>query len=128
MEKPNYFYPWINGSEWGVRICLCLILVCALMQFGSFALTQNYVIASFGVQPEDVTLALQMTYIAIVPFISIQSRLFQYFETRSYLLTGIFSCLVINILTLMTKDIVVFTALRFLNGLSLSLMSGPMLM
>jgi len=127
MEKPDYFNAWINGSEWGVRICLCLILICSLMQFGAFALTQNYVIASFGAQPEDVTLALQITYVAIVPFIAIQFRLFQYFETRSYLLTGIIACIVINILSLQAKDIVTFTVLRFLNGLSLSLMSGPML-
>ena len=128
MDKPKYFYPWIDGAKWPVRICLLLILVCALMQFGSFALTQNYVVSSFGVQPEDVTLSLQITYAAIVPFISIQSRLFQYFETRSYLLTGIISSIVINILMLHAKDIVIFTILRFLNGISLSLMTGPMLM
>jgi len=127
MEKPDYFKAWINGSEAGVRICLCLILICSLMQFGAFALTQNYVIASFGAQPEDVTLALQITYVAIVPFIAIQFRLFQYFEIRSYLLTGIIACIVINVLSLQAKDIVTFTILRFLNGLSLSLMSGPML-
>ena len=127
MDKPDYFYPWIHGSEWGVRICLCLVMICALMQFGSFALTQNYVIAAFGSQPEDVTLALQITYVAIVPFIAIQSRLFQYYETKSYLLTGIISCIAVNILTLYTKDIIIFTVLRFLNGLSLSLMTGPAL-
>jgi len=127
MEQPNYFKRWIRGSEWAIRIALFIVLLCALAQFGSFALTQNFVIAHSGVQTEDITFAFQITYVAIIPFISINFRLMQYFEMRSYLLTGIVLCVVLSFLSMHADDLVLFCLLRFMNGLSLSMVSGGVL-
>lgn len=127
MDQINYFKPWITDSKWGVRISLFILLLFALFQFGSFALAQNFVIGTFGLQPEDVTFAMQIAYVAIVPFISINFKLAQYFQMRTYMLTGIIFCLLISYLSMHTHDFVLFCILRFFNGLAMIMVSGGVL-
>jgi DHA2 family multidrug resistance protein len=117
MTKPVYFKSWINDWAWGVRIALFLILLCSLMQFGMFSLTQNYMIAYLGAQPEDISFALLLTYAGIISILPVQFRFLRYFEIRSYLLTNIISAIVLNGLCVNCQDINMFFVLRFLQGI-----------
>ncbi|AKD02318.1 MFS transporter [Pontibacter korlensis] len=117
MKKPEYFKPWITGWEWGVRLALFLILLSALMQFGTFALTQNYMIGYLGAQPEDISYALLLTNAGIISILPVQFRFLRYFETRSYLLTNVMLAIGLNLLCLFCEDIYFFFILRFLQGI-----------
>jgi DHA2 family multidrug resistance protein len=117
MTKPVYFKRWINDWVWGVRIALFLILLCSLMQFGMFSLTQNYMIAYLGAQPEDISFALLLTYAGIISILPVQFRFLRYFEIRTYLLTNIILAIVLNGLCVNCQDINMFFVFRFLQGI-----------
>jgi len=117
MTKPVYFKNWITDWAWGVRIALFLILLCSLMQFGMFSLTQNYMIAYLGAQPEDISFALLLTYAGIISILPVQFRFLRYFETRTYLLTNIILAIILNCLCVNCQDINMFFVFRFLQGI-----------
>ncbi|AMR32477.1 hypothetical protein A0256_14110 [Mucilaginibacter sp. PAMC 26640] len=117
MSKPVYFKDWINDWQWGVRIALFLILLVSLMQFGMFSLTQNYMIAFLGAQPEDISFALLLCYAGIISILPVQFRFLKYFETRNYLVTNILLAVLLNCLCLNCQDIHYFFILRFLQGI-----------
>lgn len=125
--KHEYFKSWIKESEWGIKIAVFLVLLCSLAQFATFALSQNYVVSYFGAQPEDVTFAVQITYIGILSTLPIQFRFLRYFETRSYLLLAILAGIVLNILILYTRDMMIFCLLRFLVGVDVCIVAAGML-
>jgi len=114
---PQYFKPWINNWEWGIRIALFVILLSALVQFGLFSLTQNYMVGLFGAQPEDITFAIQLTYVGILSILPVQFRFLRYFETRSYLLANILGGMLLCLLSIWCTDINVFFVIRFLQGI-----------
>jgi DHA2 family multidrug resistance protein len=117
MIKPQYFKTWILNWEWGIRIGLFLILLSALVQFGMFALSQNYMISYLGAQPEDISFALLLTYAGIISILPVQFRFLRYFETRAYLLANIILAMILNILCLNCNDLIFFYILRFLQGI-----------
>ncbi|WP_431199168.1 MFS transporter [Mucilaginibacter sp. P25] len=112
-----YFKDWINDWQWGVRIALFLILLVSLMQFGMFSLTQNYMVAYLGAQPEDISFALLLCYAGIISILPVQFRFLKYFETRSYLITNILLAILLNCLCLNCQDIHIFFIIRFLQGI-----------
>lgn len=116
MKRPEYFKAWITEWDWGVRIALFLILLSALVQFGMFALTQNYVIAALGVQPEDISYALMLTYAGIISILPVQFRFLKYFETRTYLIANIILAISLNLLCIHCEHIYFFFIIRFLQG------------
>ncbi len=115
--KPVYFKDWIIGWHWGVRIALFLMLLAALAQLGMFVLTQNYVVAYLGAQPEDISFAVMATYAGIITVIPLQFRFFRYFETRSHLLVSMMLAIVLNCICLRSQDINLFLVTRFLQGI-----------
>ncbi|MCC9169215.1 MFS transporter, partial [Pontibacter harenae] len=117
MKKPEYFKAWITGWDWGIRIALFLILLSALVQFGMFALTQNYMVAYLGAQPEDISYSLLLTNAGIISILPVQFRFLRYFETRSYLLVNIILAIILNLLCLYCDNIFFFFILRFLQGI-----------
>lgn len=117
IRKPQYFKSWIVDWDWGIRIGLWVILLSALVQFGLFALTQNYIVSMFGAQPEDISFALQMTYVGILSILPLQFRFLRYFETRSYLLVNILLGIMLTLLNISCTDIHLFFVLRFLQGI-----------
>ncbi|MCC9138470.1 MFS transporter [Pontibacter silvestris] len=117
MKKPEYFKAWITGWDWGIRIALFLILLSALVQFGMFALTQNYMVAYMGAQPEDISYSLLLTNAGIISILPVQFRFLRYFETRSYLLVNIILAIILNLLCLYCDNIFFFFILRFLQGI-----------
>jgi len=125
--KHEYFKKWIQGSEWAIRIAIFLMLLCSLVQFGAFALSQNYVVSYFGAQTEDVTFALQITYVGILITLPLQFRFLRYFETRSYLLLAMLAQIFLNVLILNTQDFILFCVLRFITGIVVCLVAGGML-
>ncbi|SDG20276.1 MFS transporter [Chitinophaga filiformis] len=117
--KPVYFKPWIKDWEWGVRIALFLILLSSLMQLGLFAMTQQYIVAYLGSQPEDVWFCLMSTYAGIISILPVQFRFLRYFEVRSYLAFNIMLAMLLNCLCLFCQDITLLFLIRFLQGLVL---------
>jgi len=117
IHPTQYFKPWIVGWEWGIRIGLWLILLSSLVQFGLFSLTQPYLIGLFGAQPEDITFAIQLTYVGILSILPVQFRFLRYFETRSYLLFNILAGILLSILSIGCSDIYIFFVIRFLQGI-----------
>lgn len=117
MSKALYFKPWISKLEWGIRIGLFLVLLSALVQFGMFALSQNYMISYLGAQPEDISFALLLTYAGIISILPVQFRFLRYFETRAYLLTNITIGIALNLLCLSCNDLIFFYMLRFFQGI-----------
>lgn len=117
MSKPQYFKSWISRFEWGIRVGLFLVLLSALMQFGMFALSQNYMISYLGAQPEDISFALLITYAGIISILPVQFRFLRYFETRPYLLANIIAGITLNMLCLNCNDLILFFCIRFLQGI-----------
>jgi DHA2 family multidrug resistance protein len=117
MSKPVYFRAWITHWDWGVRIALFLILASSLMQFGLFALTQNYMISYLGAQPEDISFAFLITYGGITAILPVQFRFLRYFETRDYLLANILLGILLNLACIRCRNIDLFIALRVLQGI-----------
>jgi DHA2 family multidrug resistance protein len=115
--KSVYFKDWITGWHWGVRIALFLILLSGLVQLGLFVLTQSYMVAYLGAQPEDIQFAVMSTYAGIITVIPVQFRFFRYFQTRSYLLVSIMLAIVLNWACLYCQDINLFLMIRFLQGI-----------
>jgi len=115
--KSIYFKDWITGWHWGVRIALFMILVSGLVQLGMFVLTQGYMVAYLGAQPEDIAFAVLSTYAGIITVLPVQFRFFKYFQTRSYLLTNLMLCIILNLVAMQCKDITIFLFVRFLQGL-----------
>jgi DHA2 family multidrug resistance protein len=115
--KSVYFKDWITGWHWGVRIALFMILLSALVQLGMFVLTQNYMVAYLGAQPEDIQFGVMSTYAGIITVLPVQFRFFKYFQTRSYLLASMMLAIVLNFVCLHCQDITLFLVIRFFQGI-----------
>jgi DHA2 family multidrug resistance protein len=127
MNAPDFFKPWIKKRKGGLWISLFLILLSGIIQFGLYALNQNYVVSHFGAQPEDITLSLQLTYVGILAILPIQFRFLRYFERRSYMIFVITAGILLNIASLYTTDIFVFMVLRLLAGIEVACVAGSIL-
>ncbi|WPU91572.1 MFS transporter [Mucilaginibacter sabulilitoris] len=112
-----YFKNWITGWHWGVRIALFFIMVSGLVQLGLFVLTQSYMVAYLGAQPEDIQFGVMSTYAGIITVLPLQFRFFKYFQTRSYLLASMMMAIVLNIACLYCQDINLFLIIRFAQGI-----------
>jgi DHA2 family multidrug resistance protein len=115
--KSAYFKDWITGWHWGIRIALFLILLSGLVQLGMFVLTQSYMVAYLGAQPEDIQFAVLSTYAGIITVLPVQFRFFKYFQTRSYLLASMVLAIVLNFACLRCGNIDLFLVIRFLQGI-----------
>jgi DHA2 family multidrug resistance protein len=115
--KPVFFKSWVTEWPWAARIGLFMLLLSALVQLGMFVLTQGYMTAYLGAQPEDVSFAVMSTYAGIITVISVQFRFFRYFQTRSYLLVNMMMAIALNCICLQCEDIDQFLAIRFLQGI-----------
>lgn len=127
MQNPDYFKECISGRKTLIIVLLLFILLTSMAQFASFGLIQSFVIAAFGAQPEDVSIALQITYVGILVALPIQFRLQKYFNTRNYLIIVLLLSIVFNIGCLVTDDLLVFAIFRFLLGLTTAMLAGCML-
>ena len=112
-----YFKDWITGWHWGVRIALFMILLSGLAQLGMFVLTQSYMVAYLGAQPEDISFAVLSTYAGIITVLPVQFRFFKYFQTRSYLLASVMAAILLNFVCLRCHDITLFLFVRFFQGI-----------
>lgn len=128
MGKPVYFKDWISGLNWAVRLALFFILLSTLMQFGMFAMTQNYVMSAMGAQPEDISFALLLTNVGIVSILPLVFRFIRYFETRSYLLVNIVFGILLHIVCINCTDIYLFFIVRFLQGTTVACTAACLLM
>jgi DHA2 family multidrug resistance protein len=126
MTHPQYFKEWINNWSWGVRIALFLILMSSLIQFGIFAMTQNYMLSLMGLQTEDMSFAMQISYVGILSALPIQFRFLRYFETRNYLIVNIITGVLLSLLCIVTRDINIFFVIRFFQGMTVCNIAGCM--
>jgi MFS transporter, DHA2 family, multidrug resistance protein len=115
--KSVYFKDWITGWHWGVRIALFMILLSGLVQLGLFVLTQSYMVAYLGAQPEDISFATLSTYAGIITVLPLQFRLFRYFQTRSVLSVSMMLAIILNYTCLHCQNINLFLVIRFLQGI-----------
>jgi len=127
MDQPHFFKPWLGNNKVAIGIFLFLILLCALVTFGLFALNQQYVISYFGAQPEDISLSIQLTYAGIIGMLVIQFRFLQYFQRRSYLIIVILTGMALSIANYYTKDLFTFMVLRVLTGFQVVATAGCVL-
>lgn len=127
MTSPQYFQNWAMRYRSLLYTALLVMLLIGLSPFGLFALNQAYVVAAFGVQPEDVSFAVQITYVGIIAFLPIQFRLLRYFEARSYLITVILLAIGMSFLSMLVRDIHVFMVLRLFTGFLTAAFGGRML-
>ncbi|MBO9152160.1 MFS transporter [Chitinophaga sp. GCM10012297] len=123
-----YFHPRFNGYTGLVRLALIFILFAGIAQFASFGIIQAHVISYYGAQPEDVTFAFQITYVGIITTLPVQFRTYRFFNTRRYLVIAFLAGILLNTGCLLTQDLVVFTALRFLTGVVTCIIAGCMLL
>lgn len=126
MKGPQYFKNWIMDWNWGVRIALFLILMSSLVQFGVFAMTQNYLISLLGFQSEDLSFGMQICYVGILGILPIQFRFLRYFETRNYLIVNIIAGILLSLACLFIRDVNVFFVVRFLQGIVVCNIAGCM--
>jgi DHA2 family multidrug resistance protein len=115
--KSVYFKDWVTGWHWGVRIVLFMILLSGLVQLGMFVLTQSYMVAYLGAQPEDISFATLSTYAGIITVLPLQFRLFRYFQTRSVLSVSLMLTIMLNYACLHCGNVNLFLVVRFFQGL-----------
>ncbi|SHN10886.1 MFS transporter [Chitinophaga sp. CF418] len=127
MNAPDFFKPWVKNRKGILWIGLFLVLLSGIVQFGLYALNQNYVISHFGAQPEDVSLSLQLTYVGILAILPIQFRFLRYFERRSYMIFIIIAGMLLSIASMYTTDIFVFMGLRLMTGIVVACIAGSVL-
>jgi len=127
MKAPAYIRPWLAAWNWGVRITCFLVLISALMEFASIALSQNYLTSYLGAQPEDITFAVQLTYVGILTILPIQFRFIRYFEARNYLIISTFFSILLNIACIFNTDITLFFLIRFSQGVIVGCIAGVVL-
>jgi DHA2 family multidrug resistance protein len=127
MNQPTYLKPWLANWNLGIRIILSLVLLSAVTQFVSFSLSQNYMISYLGAQPEDITFAIQITYVGILANFPLLFRFVRYFEMRNFLATSVICGIVLSIACLYTTDIILFFIIRFLQGVVICSLAGSML-
>jgi DHA2 family multidrug resistance protein len=124
-------HPFLNSKALQYKgltfVLLIVILFTSLAQFASFALIQQHLISFYGVEPEDISMSVLAMYAGIITFLPIQFRLLRYFTMKNYLMTALFLGILINIGSFITHDIVVFIVLRFLQGISVAVSAGSML-
>ncbi|WP_374950122.1 hypothetical protein [Mucilaginibacter sp.] len=116
MNQPTYLRPWLTGWSWGTRIALFIVLLSAIVQFVAFALSQNYVIAYLGAQPEDVSFSIQICYTGILSALPLQSRLLRWFEMKYYLLAVMMVGILLSIACIYTTDMILFFIIRYFQG------------
>lgn len=126
MRHPQYFKSWILKWNWGIRIALFLILMSSLVQFGIFAMTQSSLISLTGLQAEDLSFAMQISYVGILVAMPIQFRFMRYFETRSYLLLNIMIGILLSIICMVLRSPIPFFIIRFLQGIIVCNVAGGM--
>jgi len=126
MKHPQYFRDWIGNWKWGARIALFLILMSSLIQFGIFAMTQSYMMSLLGLQTEDVSFAMQISYVGILATIPVQFRFMRCFETRTYLMFNIITGILLSVCCILNKDITLFYMIRFLQGIVVCNIAGGM--
>ncbi|UOE48837.1 MFS transporter [Mucilaginibacter sp. SMC90] len=127
MNPPVYLKPWLHARPAVARILLQFIMLSGVFQFGVFALSQNFVVSYLGAQPEDVTLALQMTYIGILVMLPIQFRFQRYFQPRNYLIVVISLGIFLAAACMVVQDLILFFIIRFLQGIVVCGMAACML-
>ena len=127
MKNPTYFRTSISEHTGLILLLILCVLFTSLAQFASFALIQNYVVGAFGAQSEDVSLAFQMTYVGILVGLPLQFRFQRYFNTKIYLVTALVCGIIVNMGSLLTTDIDIFTLLRFIQGLITAVIAGNIL-
>lgn len=127
MNVPVYFKPWLIKHNLSGIIVLFIILLSGVAQFAALGFSQNYVISYLGAQPEDITFAIQLTYIGIIVTLPIQSRFLRRFEVRDYLTINIFIGILLSIACMHTSDIRLFLIIRFFQGVMICILSGSIL-
>lgn len=127
MPVPQYLRPWLNVHQRALPLLLFIILLSAITQFAAFALSQNFVSSAMGAQPEDITMAFQLSYIGILFIFPIQFRLIRYFELRSYLLGAISIGIALSFACMYTHDLIVFFVIRFFQGIIVCIIAASML-
>jgi len=127
MNAPDFFKPWVKNRKGLIWIGLFLILLSGIVQFGLYALNQNYVLSHFGAQAEDVSMSLQLTYAGILAILPVQFRFLRYFERRSYMLFIIMAGILLSIASMYTTDISVFMGLRLITGIVVACIAGSVL-
>lgn len=111
-----YFRDWLHTKNFFIILALVVIMLSGLFQFGIFALNKNHVMSYFGIEPEDVTFSIQISYVGILAYLPIQFRLIRYFEPKPYLLVVLLVAIAVNFMSLITTDFYIFLALRLLSG------------
>jgi DHA2 family multidrug resistance protein len=127
MNAPTYLKPWLSNWNWGIKITLFFILLSAVMQFVTFALSQTYVVSYLGAQPEDVTFSIQICYVGILTALPIQVRLIRYFEMKYYLICILVTGILLSIACLYINDVILFFIIRFFQGVIVCCIAGSML-
>jgi DHA2 family multidrug resistance protein len=127
MTQPTYLNPWLANWSWGTRIALFLVLLSAIVQFVAFALSQNYVIAYLGAQPEDVSFSIQICYAGILSALPLQPRLLRWFEMKYYLLAIMIIGILLSVGCIYTTDIILFFIIRFFQGVVVCTVAASML-
>lgn len=128
MKVPNYLLPWAANSKQGLPILFLVILLSGVIQFAAFAMSQNFVISSLGAQPEDITLALQLTYVGILVMLPLHFRAVRFFELKNYLIAAMIVGILLNIACLNTNDLILFFIIRLLQGLIVCAVCGTILL
>lgn len=127
MNAPVYFKPWLAGWNLGGIIVLFIILLSGVAQFAALGFSQNYVISYLGAQPEDITFAIQLTYIGIIVTLPVQFRFLRRLEIRDYLTINIFIGILLSIACIYTTNITLFFIIRFFQGVMICMLSGSIL-
>jgi DHA2 family multidrug resistance protein len=117
MNEPTYLKPWLANCGLGIRIMVFLVLLSSISQLGTFSLSQNYMIAYLGAQPEDITFAILIAFVGFLVNLPLAFRFLRYFEIRSYLTVNLILQIVLSIACWRTTDIDLFFIFRFLQGI-----------
>ncbi|PTQ98266.1 MFS transporter [Mucilaginibacter yixingensis] len=114
VDQP-VFKSWV--PEWGIRIIIFLVMLPSLGLFGLSMANSTAAAGFYGIEPPDVQFTMIVFYAAVASFYSFETRLFSYIDIKNYLILSTGLELITSYVCYATKDPIVLTIFRFLQGL-----------
>ncbi|WP_306350233.1 MFS transporter [Flavobacterium sp. '19STA2R22 D10 B1'] len=111
----SIFKTWV--PEWLIRITIFLVLLPALGIFALYFSNANETIGYYAMEPGDVQYSVVIMYAALVAFLPVDARFVKFLMPRKYFLIGITLNTATYLICAGTKNISLFMACRFVQGL-----------
>lgn len=116
MERPEIFKSGI--PEWGIRICIFLLLVPNLLLFSVSTANVAAACGFYGIEPNDAQFSLIILYVGLVSFFPLERHFSGCLTTKNYLVLSLIMEILTAYAAYLTRDFTVLIIIRFVQGMA----------